>query len=356
MTIKRFSKIIPLLILGLLLTACGSGVGAVSWPGITVDEESGTAYVAYNQAVFALQIENGSQRWKFPAENQANFTTFAAPQFADDGQLLVSGYDHTLYSVDQGNGNPGWTFAGAANRYIGSPLAAGGSIYAPNSDNRLYALDSGGALQWTFASQQPLWSQPLLVDDTLIISSMDHHVYGIDASTGEETWSTDVGGALVSNPTLGEDGVIYVGTLNKQVLAIDSSRGNVLWTYDAPDWVWGSPTYFDGQLYGGDLEGTVFALDAARGNELWNIDTEGAITGGPLVINDHLYVVNENGQVIAFTLDGTIQWTQTIEAALYGSPVAAGNLILIGVGTADALVVALDENGDKVWTFVPASQ
>lgn len=356
MTIKRLRKFSPLLLLALLLTACGSGVGAVSWPGITISEESGTAYVAYNQAVYALQIDNGAQRWVFPAERQANFTTFAPPQLTEDGQLLIAGYDQTLYSLNPANGNSNWTFPGAANRYIGSPLNAGGLIYAPNSDNRLYTLDGNGDLQWTFPSKQPLWSQPILVGDVLVLPSMDHNVYGVNAASGEELWSLDAGGAMVSSPTRGEEGIVFVGTLKQQVLAIDSASSRVQWTYDTPGWVWGAPTYFDGQLYVGDLEGTVIALDADSGREIWSVDTEGAITGGPLVLNDHIYVVNESGQVISFTLDGTIQWTKNIEAALYGSPVAAGDLILIGVGTPDALVVALDENGDTVWTFVPATQ
>lgn len=356
MIIKHLTKLFPLALLALLLTACGSAVAAGSWPGILVDEESSTVYVAFNQAVYALQIENGTQRWKFPAENQQNFTTFAPPQLAGDGQLLISGYDQTLYSLNPANGNSNWTFAGATNRYIGSPLIAVGNIYAPNSDNRLYALDANGELQWTFASKQPLWSQPILVDETLVISSMDHNVYGLDPETGEEIWKLEAGGAMVSSPTPGEDGMIYVGTLKQQVLAIDGASGRVEWDYDVPGWVWGSPTYSDGQLFVGDLEGTVVALDAATGRELWSVDTEGAITGEPLVFKDHVYLVNENGQVISLTLDGTIQWTQNIEASLYGSPVAAGDLILIGVGTSDSLVVALDENGNTVWTFVPASQ
>jgi outer membrane protein assembly factor BamB len=355
MTIQRFSRLVPFILLALLLTACGSGVGAVSWPGITVDEESGTAYVAFNQAVYALQIENGAQRWKFPAEPQANFTTFAQPIMTGEGKLLVSGYDKKLYSLNPENGNSSWIFEGAANRYIGNPLVNNESIYAPNSDNKLYALNSDGSLQWTFASQQPLWSQPVLVnDDVLVVASMDHNIYGVNPQSGEELWLLDAGGAMVSVPTIGEDGNIYIGTLNQQVLAVNSVSGRVIWTYDAPGWVWGSPSLFEDQVFIGDLEGTVIALDAGTGAELWSVDTEGAITGGPLLKDDHLYIVNENGQVISFTLDGTIQWTQNIEAPLYGSPVSAGDLILIGVGSADALVTALDGNGDSVWTFVPA--
>jgi outer membrane protein assembly factor BamB len=355
MTIQRITRLVPFILLALLLTACGSGVGAVSWPGITVDEEGETAYVAFNQAVYALQVANGAQRWKFPAEPQASFTTFAIPTMTTDRQLLVSGYDNKLYSLNPENGNSSWSFEGAANRYIGNPLVNGETIYAPNSDNKLYTLNTDGSLQWTFSSQQPIWSQPVLTNDNvLVVASMDHNIYGVDPLNGEELWSLDTGGALVSTPTLGEDEIIYIGTLNHQVLAINGASGRVVWTYDAPGWVWGSPTLFDDQLFIGDLEGTVIALDSISGSQLWSVDTEGAITGGPLVKDDHIYVANENGQVISFTLDGTIQWTQNLEAPLYGSPVAAGDLILIGVGSADALVTALDSNGDAVWTFVPA--
>jgi len=194
-----------------------------------------------------------------------------------------------------------------------------------------------------------------LVGNVLVVSSMDHKVYALDPQNGKEIWSVDAGGAIVSSPSVSEDGFVFVGTLNQQVLAIDAANGRVAWTYDAPGWVWGSPAYADGQLYLGDLEGTVIALDAVSGRELWSVDTEGSVTGAPLVVNEHIYVINENGQVISFDLDGTIQWTKNIEAALYGSPIAAGDLILIGVGTTASVVTAMDQNGDTVWTFVPAT-
>lgn len=355
MTIKRFTRILPVILLGLLLSACGSAVAAGSWPGISVDREGGSVYVAFGQAVYDLQLDSGSERWHYPTEKQANFTTFAPPQLTADGQLLVSGYDQTIYSLNPANRNVNWKFAGATNRYIGSPLVTSNNIYAPNSDGKLYALDSTGALLWTFAAKQPLWSQPILSGDVLVVSSMDHNVYGLDPQSGDQLWSLETSGAIVNSPTLGEDGTVFVGTLNKEVLAINSANGRTIWNYETPGWVWGSPTYFDGQLFLGDLDGTMVAVDASSGHELWSVDTEGAITGAPLALNDHIYVINENGQVFSFSLDGTIQWTKNIEAALYGSPISAGELILVGVGTTDSVVTALDQNGDTVWTFVPAT-
>ncbi len=355
MTMKRFTKIIPLILVSLLLSACGSAVAAGSWPGISVDEQNGNAYVAFGQEVYALQLDNGAERWRYPAERQASFTTFAAPQITEDGQLLVAGYDQTVYSLDPANGNSNWTFAGATNRYISNPLVTPDAIYAPNADGKLYALDPNGSLLWTFAAKQPLWSQPVLVRDVLVVSSMDHNVYGLNAQSGEELWSLDAEGAIVSSPTVGEDGIVYVGTLNQKVLAINGANGRSSWSYETPGWVWGSPTFFDGQVFVGDLDGTVVALNASNGQKIWSVDTDGAITGTPLVINDHIYVINENGQVISFALDGTIEWTKNIEAALYGSPIAAGDLLLIGVGSPASVVTALDYDGNTKWTFVPAT-
>jgi outer membrane protein assembly factor BamB len=141
--------------------------------------------------------------------------------------------------------------------------------------------------------------------------------------------------------------------LNKQVVAVDAASGRDLWRFDAAGWVWGTPTLVEGILYAGDLEGTVYALDASSGSELWSVDTEGAITGSPLVVEDAVYVVNENGDVVAITTEGSVRWTRNLDRPLYGSLVAAGELLLVGQTNASAIVTALDHNGDTVWSFAP---
>jgi outer membrane protein assembly factor BamB len=114
-----------------------------------------------------------------------------------------------------------------------------------------------------------------------------------------------------------------------------------------------APSYSDGKVFAADIEGNVYAFDAENGREAWLVSADGAITGSPLVANDHVYVSTENGQVMSIGTDGVIQWSLTVEGQAFSSPTLAGDLILIGLVEGEAVVVALDSNGNTVWSFVP---
>jgi len=348
---SRLFSLLAISFLALLASACGS-VGPASWPGVTVDEGSGTIYLADNYRVYALEAANGSENWRYPAKQDNKFTTFSPPELSGDGQLLFGSYNHVFYSLDPASGSLTWTFEGATNHYVASPLAEAEHIYAPNADGRMYALTSNGELAWTFGTQQPLWSQPVSDGAALYLNGMDHNIYAIDAVSGDEVWSLDLGGTLVGSPTL-IDGVLYVGTLDSEVIAVNAASGRVTWRTATEGWVWGSPTFYQDQILVTDLEGQVYAFDAASGRQNWKVGTEGAITGAALVANDHIYVANENGRVLSISLDGDIEWTKTFEAKLYGPVVPTQDLLLVSQSGTTTLLIALDQNGDTVWTFEP---
>jgi outer membrane protein assembly factor BamB len=348
----RIYSLLALAAAALLLAACGSAPTAASWPGITVDEASGTVYVAYGQHVYALQEANGTQQWRFPAERENNLTIYSAPTLTQDGQLIFGSYNHALYSVDPQSGTLNWSFAGASNRYIGSPSASDNGVFASNADGKLYALNANGQLQWTFGSQQPQWSKPIEEAGGLFVPSLDHHLYYVDSLTGQELWNADLGGTLVSDVAYG-DSVAFIGTLNSEIIAVDIANGDIVWRTTTDGWVWGTPTLFDGRVYVGDLEGVLYALEPTTGAEYWRLDTGGPITGSPLIVDDQIYVINETGNVLSISLEGRTTWTKTFDAELYGSAVAAGDLVLFGQSNHTTLLVALDHNGDTVWSFTP---
>ena len=64
---KSRITILVVSLLALALSACAS-VGPASWPGITVNEDGSTAYIANNQYVYAVQAANGTEVWRFPAK------------------------------------------------------------------------------------------------------------------------------------------------------------------------------------------------------------------------------------------------------------------------------------------------
>ena len=141
----------------------------------------------------------GTEIWRYPnGAPDPKKTFYAQPVLTPDGQLIVGGFDHILYSLDPNTGNVNWTFEGATDRYIGAALVTDQGIFAPNADGNLYALDFKKNLLWTFKSQEPLWAQPATDQscECIYVSSMDHVLYSLNSSDGGILWKTEsLGGA-----------------------------------------------------------------------------------------------------------------------------------------------------------------
>jgi outer membrane protein assembly factor BamB len=362
MKISHFYLLITIAILGSFLTACSGGAGAAtSWPGALIDSDHETAYVAYNTFVYAVNLANGTEKWRYPDKADSKITFFAPPALTQDGQLLAASYDHKLYSLNpEGSPTPNWVFDGSQDRYIAGPLASGEDIFAPSSDNFLYALDLSGNQRWKFETGHALWATPATDGKLVFQPSMDHHLYAIDIQSGETAWKTDdLGGAVVAKPTLSPNGVLYVGTFSSEVLALDAGNGQIIWNATAKGWVW-SQILLDGDtLYFGDLDGYVFALNAADGSVRWQVqlDTSAnrAISGTPAIIGDTLYVAAKIGNLYALDVtNGNVRWTKTFDGQFYSDINLAADTLLLTPIKMDAILLALDTNGNQKWAFVPA--
>jgi outer membrane protein assembly factor BamB len=189
---------------------------------------------------------------------------------------------------------------------------------------------------------------------------MDHSVYAIDPQNGTEKWrSEELGGAIVGTPAFDENGVLYVGTFGGKLFALNAENGAILWEYETQDggWIWSAPTIADGVLYFGDLNGSFYAVDAESGNQRWQLPAEqldGQIVGSPLVIEEDIYFTSENGTLYKVDTSGTTQWTQPIGGNIYTAPIAANDLILVAPIQIDELIVAVNQDGVRQWTFVPS--
>jgi len=372
MKISRFLLFGFLLVLtASFLSGCTAGASLPSgWPGLLVDQNTG--YLSGNTFVYAINLENGSLKWKYPADKADKAKSFfAAPVMTEDGkQLIVGGYDKVLYSLDPNLGTVLWTFppmdadgkpveGGANDRYIASPLVTAQGIFAPNADGFLYALDLNGNQLWPpFQNTQPLWAQPVTDGkcNCLYISSMDHHLYAVDAATGTQIWqSQDLGAAVVAAPTYDENGTLFVGTFGNEMLALDSSNGNIQWRASTTDWVWSSAPQQDGSIYFGDIQekqGTFYALTTS-GNAKWNKLTDGAITGTPLLTKDQIFFGTENGSIFAMDLEGNPAWNTTVSGRVYSPILASGDTLYVTPSDGDALLIAMTNTGSIKWSFIP---
>ena len=360
MKIKLLFIILALAAFSLALSACTGGrVLASGWPGINADEE--TAYIAFNQHVYAVNLTNGMEKWRFPAEPDNKITFYAPPSLTDQGQVIVGGYDNVLYSLNAQNGQLNWSFEGATDRYIGSALVAGEMIFAPSSDDNLYALNINGQTTWSqpFLAENSNWSEPAADSNCgcVYLASMDHSVYAIDPANGQQIWRSEMlGGATVGTPAVSEDGQIYIGTFLKELVAIDSSNGHIIWHFTTSDWVWASPVLDGDVIYFGDISGNFYAVDRLTGTQLWSVQADGEIVGQPLVTEDSIYFTTDAGSLYALTLEGGTRWMKGFDATLHSGPVATGELILIATDEGGLVLYALDTEGLPKWQFTPSEE
>jgi outer membrane protein assembly factor BamB len=351
---KKILFIIILTIIALTLGACsGRRVVATGWSGITVNEE--TVYFSYGPHAYALNLKNGAKQWQFPAEPINNVDFYAAPVLADkNSQLLVAGFDSVLYSVNPVNGSENWSFVAAENRYVAPPLATKDGIFAANSDNSLYGLDYDGLLQWEFETEDPLWASPIWSENCGCIYqvSMDHYLYAINPENGKLIWkSEDLGGPIVTNPSVSEDGLILLATFNNEVIALDEESHQVAWRFGTSDWAWATPVIDGEQVYASDISGTFYTLDLHSGELLWQVQPGGGIYSSPLVQDGMIYFSTDTSSLVVLSQEGVVQRTQPVEGKLYASPVGAGDKVLLAPSEAEYFLVALSENGVQVWGY-----
>ena len=361
MKLKHLLLTLLLLILAGVLAGCAGGsTVASSWPGLAADKN--TAYLASGEHVYAVNIANGTEKWEYPTQADRKTTFYSDPVISGQDSIIVGSYNNDLYNLNP-DGIVNWTFSGAKNRYVASPLVTDKEIFAPSADKTVYALDLNGNLLWKFTTRDEMWAQPATdpACQCVYLPSMDHHIYALNAQDGSKKWQTeDLGGAIVGNPSYDEkNGRLYVGTLDKEVIAINVNDGSVPWRAATEGWVWSGPALANGRLYVGDLDGYFYAFDAANGGKLWELtpdQLDGRIPGKPLVLGNQIYFTSESGSLHAVGTDGKLLWSKTVGGKLYTPPVAAGDLILVAPMGADSSLVAFTADGNQKWSFAPPKQ
>lgn len=378
--LRRFGLISALFIM-LSLAACAGGPPpATSWPGMTLS--GNTAYVAYNQHLYAVDLVSHNEVWRWAAPD--GDTLYGAPAMAGD-RLIVGGYSHgRAYAVPSGGGQQLWTFTPDPGNVlpgidllkrpngsiVAGPGLANDLAYVGLNNGDLSAVDvATGQQRWSFrtADRNGFWSTPAVANGTLYATSLGHELYAFDAATGAERWVADLHAPIGGDVTLTQT-LALLGTFDNRVVAVDLDTHQVRWEHPVDGWVWGAPQVYGDQVYAATLQGTVYALRLADGGELWHRSfgtTEAAVQiRAPLLVTaDTIYVASRDGQLHALKREegGTDRWNPVVIAGaqLLSKPQlwsAEGKdyVVVAAMGVDTLLHVRDAATGTEVWTFRPA--
>lgn len=339
----------------LLLAGCAGATNpSSSWPGLITDEERG--YLAFNQAVYAVDLDDGQEVWRFSPEFEGDGGFYSTPALTED-RVFVGGYNGTVYAIDRESGQLVWEQNLSTGRIIGGVAVSDDLLFVPSSDRTLYALDvENGQTVWTFEAKGSIWARPLVAGERIYVAALDHFVYALNASDGSLIWSQELGGALADQPAQ-LDGVLLTGTFGQALNALDADSGEVVWTVPTEDWVWGNPAVGEELAFFGDVSGALYAVNSA-GGIAWQNSLNGGVAASPAYGDGRVYFVTEEGSVFAREAENNDPvWQQQFEARLLADPVLVNDTLLVAALDGENLLTALDaESGAIRWSFQPAEE
>lgn len=253
-------------------------------------------------------------------------------------------------------------------RYMASPVVADGVVYSQDQDSNVQEIALGsGQVLWEKSYGAPVRGpNGVTAAGGAVYGATPRDVFALDAKTGEEIWSTTLGGSDSEQISIApgyHDGTVYVSTRPSNyeggeagvLWALDGETGEKKWSFDTvPDGLWGNP---DVNFGGGSSYTPAFD---AQGSMYASIGIPGPIPGtkrhpwGSSRPGPNLYT---NSVVKLNAETGKLQWYYQLTPHSLcnwnlGPPVLldAGGRSLVVVGSRSGVVVALDRRtGKPVW-------
>jgi outer membrane protein assembly factor BamB len=367
---RVLGAVLGLLLLGVVLSACGATPVAQNWPGLTLEGDTLYAITGLPQQVYMLDAETGIQKATFVPAGEHQGVVYWSPVTLG-GDLAFVGFAEDragvagLYAFDPGTGQEQWSIP-AESLVLPAPVYADGVVYFGDSAGFLYAVDVESQSVkpgWPFEARDAIWASPLVAGGRVYVAGMDHRLYCLDAESGQVLWERDIGAAMAAPPAL-EDGILYVGAFDGRVHAVDAASGEPIEAFEflAENWIWSTPLLAGGQLYVTSLDGKLYTLDPSSGAVLSTYDS-GEVSGGkdvlraaPVQAGESIVVASESGRIIAVQ-DAQRRWywpSGVPEAGVYTTPVVSGGRIYVLL--MDGQVQALEAGtGAQVpgWPFSP---
>lgn len=204
-------------------------------------------------------------------------------------------------------------------------------------------------------------SSPLVVDGRVFFGSGDGHVYAVDAATGRLAWKFATGDVVHASPAYAQ-GLVVVGSWDGRLYALDAASGAQRWAFQAgldplihnQQGFQSSAAIVDGTVFVGCRDGHLYAVDLRSGAPKWNVDTEGSwVNASPAVSRGRVvFATSDTAQyrVVDAATGQPAQATGSTQAYVFGSPVIAGDTVLLGV--LNGSLQARDRaDGRVLWEF-----
>lgn len=206
-------------------------------------------------------------------------------------------------------------------------LENGPHIFYATSDNKVIAINNEGEQEWSYTATggNGFHSQPSVTNSNyLYIGNRNGKMYSIKTLDGSLHWSYQTDGPIESSPIL-VDGNVLFGSHDRNLYSVDSATGLIRWKYQTEDLVTSSPAFYDQKVYFGSHDKYVYCIDVIDGELIWKHLTFGLIKSSPVVYEKDVYIASYDKNL--YRLDGetgNLKWTSYVMGQMLGSPIIRG--------------------------------
>ncbi len=261
--------------------------------------------------VLALANDSGKEIWRSKVSSEI----LSSPR-ESDGVVIIRTIDGKIFALDATTGDRLWiydrTVPTLTLRGTSTPVISRGLVIVGFDGGRVTALElKTGKLIWEtkvaisrgrseLERMVDIDSQPLIIGDTIYITTFQANVSALSLDGGQVLWQRDIS----SHSDLdADDENLFVTDYEGNVWAIDRFSGASVWKQEKLTHrkVTG-PAILGDKVIVGDFEGYLHWLDKSTGDLAARIEVEEApILTQPIVSNDILFAYSSGGRLAAYT-------------------------------------------------------
>ena len=258
-----------------------------------------------------LDADTGAEKWRARLSSEA----LSVPG-AGSGVAVVHTLDGKLFGFDVEDGEQLWVYDRATPILTlygsSSPVISGDSVICGFASGKLAALDlDSGGVRWEVSVSTPsgrtelermvdIDGDPLLVDDTLYVTSYQGDLAAVSVETGVVLWRRKLSSYVGAG---GDWRQIYSVDTQGQVWAIDQRNSSAVWKNDKLlHRRLSAPAVLGDYVLVGDFEGYLHWLAREDGRIVARVRVgSDPISATPVVIDGVVYVYGDGGRLQALT-------------------------------------------------------
>lgn len=328
--------------------------------------------------------------------NRSIGATVKASPIVSEGRTFIGAWDNFLYALDSESGSELWRF-NAASKITGTAASSEATVYVVTEAGLLFAINAktgvkerevavgatfgsptvherrvfigtnGGtvsayegdtlSLIWTFSlaanhtfegsgyrnviAAGQVEGAPAVYNGRVYFGSTNQHFYSVSeqgAGNGKTTvqWIFKAQGAIRGSPAIDKENsrVLFGaqdGKLYSVSLASTGYSETPAWTHaqiagpSLPSQIQSTPAIAYGRAYFGANNGNIVAVFLNSGQQNWSKSTAGQAVSSPAVANHHVIVGSSDRSIYMLNATtGAVEWTKAASSAIEASPAIVG--------------------------------